>query len=150
MHTGETSWRNGTERKRLWFFRKKPENLPKGFPFPFRLGEQGLTPISGEEKIRQSIYIILMTRQGERPLRPEFGSRIWEYVFELPGETVRHLLCTEIVQAIDQWEHRVQNVQAHIDDSAISEGKILIEVSYTIRATNRPDNLVFPFYLEEP
>ena len=129
---------------------KENQFLGKGFPFPFRLGEQGLTPISGEEKIRQSIYIILMTRQGERPLRPEFGSRIWEYVFELPGETVRHLLCTEIVQAIDQWEHRVQNVQAHIDDSAISEGKILIEVPYTIRATNRPDNLVFPFYLEEP
>ena len=81
---------------------KENQFLGKGFPFPFRLGEQGLTPISGEEKIRQSIYIILMTRQGERPLRPEFGSRIWEYVFELPGETVRHLLCTEIVQAIDQ------------------------------------------------
>ncbi len=129
---------------------KENKFLGKGFPFPFQPGNQGLTPVSGEEKIRQSIYIILMTRQGERPIRPEFGSRIWEYVFELPGETVRHLLCTEIVQAIDQWEHRVQNVKAHVNDSTISEGKILIEVSYTVRATNRPDNLVFPFYLEEP
>lgn len=129
---------------------KENQFLGKGFPFPFQLGKQGLIPVSGEEKIRQSIYIILMTRQGERPLRPAFGSRIWEYVFELPGETVRHLLCTEIAQAIDQWEHRVENVQARVDDSTIAEGKILIEVSYTVRATNRPDNLVFPFYLEEP
>ena len=129
---------------------KENQFLGKGFPFPVQPGKQGLIPVSGEEKIRQSIYIILMTRQGERPLRPAFGSRIWEYVFELPGETVRHLLCTEIVQAIDQWEHRVENVQARVDDSTIAEGKILIEVSYTVRATNRPDNLVFPFYLEEP
>jgi len=72
------------------------------------------------------------------------------YYFNDPSGRTAPPACTEIVQAIDQWEHRVQNVQAHIDDSAISEGKILIEVSYTIRATNRPDNLVFPFYLEEP
>lgn len=123
--------------------------LGSGFPFPLAAADGEITPRSDEAKIRESIYVILMTRQGERPLRPEFGSRIWDFVFELPGETCRNLMCNEIVQAVDQWEHRVEDVQARVDDSEISLGKLVVHVSYTIRATNRPDNLVFPFYLEE-
>lgn len=123
--------------------------LGSGFPFPLAVADGEIVPRTDEAKIRESIYVILMTRQGERPLRPEFGSRIWDFVFELPGETCRNLICNEIVQAVDQWEHRVENVQAQVDDSEISRGKLVIHVSYTIRATNRPDNLVFPFYLEE-
>lgn len=82
-------------------------------------------------------------------MRPEFGSRIWDYVFELPGETCRNLLCGEIEQAVDRWEHRVQDVHAAVDDSEIADGKLQVSVAYVVRATNRPDNLVFPFYLEE-
>lgn len=123
--------------------------LGSGFSFPLRIENGEIVPASEEQKIRESIYVILMTRQGERPLRPEFGSRVWDYVFDLPSETSRSLLCGEIEQAVDRWEHRVDNVRATADVSEISTGKLLVNVSYTVRATNRPDNLVFPFYLEE-
>lgn len=129
--------------------KKSVEFLGKGFPFPLQMEGGRLLACSGEEKIRQSIYVILMTRQGERPMRPEFGSRIWDYVFELPGETCRNLLCGEIEQAVDRWEHRVQDVHATVDDAEIADGKLQVSVAYVVRATNRPDNLVFPFYLEE-
>ncbi|MVB09373.1 Gene 25-like lysozyme [Caprobacter fermentans] len=123
--------------------------LGRGFPFPLRIADGEIEPENGEAKIRQAIYVILMTRQGERPMLPEFGSRLWDYVFDLPGETCRHLLCSEIVQAVCRWEHRVDHVSAAVDDSELSRGKVILTVSYTVRATNRPDNLVFPFYLEE-
>lgn len=125
------------------------EFLGKGFGFPLKIQDGCLEIVSGSEKIKQSIYVILMTRQGERPMRPDFGSRLWEYVFELPGETVQNLMCLEMEQAVSRWEHRVDNVSAQTDLSLLPEGKILISISYTVRATNRPDNLVFPFYLEE-
>lgn len=90
-----------------------------------------------------------MTRQGERPLCPEFGSRIWDYVFNLPDETYRNLLCSEIVGAVSRWEHRVTQVEAQVDLGEISQGKLMVTVHYVLRATNRSDNLVFPFYLDE-
>lgn len=120
-----------------------------GFPVPLKLEDSRIQPASGEGKIRQSLYVILMTRQGERVMRPDFGSRIWDYVFDLPGQTINHMLCAEIERSILRWEHRVDHVRAQVDDSQIADGKLVISVSYTVRATNRPDNLVFPFYLEE-
>ena len=59
------------------------EFLGKGFAFPL-----GVDPVTGrmkmaeyEEDIRQAIYIILMTRKGERVMRPEFGCDIHNYSF---------------------------------------------------------------------
>lgn len=123
--------------------------LGRGLRFPLQKSRGGLQTRGGEEKIRESIYIILMTRQGERPMRPDFGSRIWDYVFSIPSETYENLLCAEIEQAVLRWEHRVDNVRAKVDTSEAARGKLTVDVSYTVRATNRPDNLVFPFYLEE-
>lgn len=125
--------------------------LGGGLAFPLRMTEDGRTflAVSGEEKIKQSIYIILMTKTGERLLQPKFGSRIHDYVYELPGETVMTLLCNEVIQAIYRWEHRVEDVEADVDTSEISNGSVIIAVNYKVRATNRPDNLVFPYYLEE-
>lgn len=123
--------------------------LGSGFPFPLQWREGALSPCCGEEKIKQSIYAILMTRPGERAARPDFGCGIWDYVFELPSETYRNLMQAEIVGAINRWEHRVTQVSAAIDCTGIAQGKLLVSLHYMVRATNRPDNLVFPFYLEE-
>lgn len=124
--------------------------LGKGFAFPLRQSGDGeLVSCGGEEAIRQSVYTILMTRQGERAMRPDFGSRIWDYVFLLPGETVRNQLCGEITRAVTCWERRVDDVTASVDLSSLPEGKILVTVDYRVRSTNHPGNLVFPFYLEE-
>ena len=61
------------------------EFLGKGFAFPL-----GVDPVTGrmkmaeyEEDIRQAIYIILMTRKGERMMRPEFGCDIHNYSFSV-------------------------------------------------------------------
>ena len=45
-------------------------------------------------------------------------------------------------------EPRIQDIQVTIDESN-TEGCLMINISYVVRATNNPYNLVFPFYLEE-
>lgn len=123
--------------------------LGKGFPFPLKMHDGEIEAAASAEKIRQSIYVIVMTHQGERVLQPSFGSLIRDYIFELSDETYMNLLCAEIVGSISRWEHRVSNIEAKVDISLISQGKLIVSVTYIVRATNRPDNLVFPFYLEE-
>lgn len=125
--------------------------LGSGISFP-----PGVDPVtgkfkmcSGDEDIRQSIYLILMTRRNERAMLPDFGSSLHDYVFELPDASSMTLLRSEVLSAIIQWEPRIIGVEIAIDTTQIANGKVMLDISYTVRATNNPGNLVFPYYLYE-
>lgn len=125
--------------------------LGRGFAFPPRVD-----PVTGrfvmseaDEDIRQSIYIILMTRKNERAMLPDFGCSLHEYVFELPDATSMELLRSEVTAALIRWEPRIVDIGVGIDLGGLRDGKIVLDISYTVRATNNPGNLVFPFFLYE-
>lgn len=40
-------------------------------------------------------------------------------------------------------------MEVDIDDTDMGEGKLLFRISYTVRSTNNPNNIVFPYYLYE-
>ena len=125
--------------------------LGRGFCFPPRVDPATgrFCMVDAEEDIRQSIYIILMNRMGERAMLPDFGSRIHDYVFELPDQTAENLIATEIVDALARWEPRIVDTEVEVDESGVREGKLLFNIRYTVRDTNNPNNLVFPYYLYE-
>lgn len=125
--------------------------LGRGFSFPPRVD-----PVTGrfvmcsdEEDIRQSIYIILLTRKKERAMLPDFGSNLHDYVFELPDAASMALLRSEVISSLIQWEPRIIDVAVEIDTTQIVGGKVVLDISYTVRTTNNPGNLVFPYYLYE-
>ncbi|UCD87229.1 MAG: GPW/gp25 family protein, partial [Desulfobacterales bacterium] len=62
----------------------RPEHdfLGRGWSFPLHPVAGRLTWVGGEEKIRQSLWLILATAPGERAMRPEFGCAIHDLVFE--------------------------------------------------------------------
>ena len=80
---------------------------------------------------------------------PDFGSGIHDYVFELPDQTAENLIATEIVDALARWEPRIVDTEVEVDESGVREGKLLFNIRYTVRDTNNPNNLVFPYYLYE-
>lgn len=125
--------------------------LGKGFAFPPKIdsatGKFVMT--ENEEDIRQAVYIILLTKTKERAMLPEFGCDMHKYIFELPDATFEHLICDEIEEALTNWEPRIRDVQVQVDTRNQSKGQILLDVRYVVRATNNPNNLVFPYYLEE-
>ena len=125
--------------------------LGRGFAFPpgvdkatgrFRMSKE-------EEDIRQSIYQIHMTRKGERAMEPEFGCSVYKYIYELPDDAFFHLVRNEVIDALTKWEPRVTDIALDIDASDILDGKVIFRISYTVRSTNNPNNLVFPYYLYE-
>lgn len=125
--------------------------LGRGFSFPMRVDKATgrFIMCSGEEDIRQSIRIILLTRLGERAMLPEYGSRLEEYVFDLPDAATVGILRREVADALTQWEPRIIDVDVRVDMDGIAEGKVSFVISYTVRSTNNPNNLVFPYYLYE-
>ena len=125
------------------------EFLGKGFAFPL-----GVDPVTGrmkmaeyEEDIRQAIYIILMTRKGERVMRPEFGCDIHNYSFSGADYESLYGIEEAVREALILWEPRITDVEVHA--YAAEARKLNIEISYVVRSTNNPDNLVYPFYINE-
>ena len=103
----------------------------------------------GRVDIRESIFLILMTRKNERAMLADFGCDLHDFVFELPDAATMALLRSEVTSALVQWEPRIIDLAVEIDTTRLREGKVILDISYTVRATNNPGNLVFPYYLYE-
>lgn len=125
--------------------------LGSGWAFPFRIGPSGGIALSKHDKdIDEAIRIILSTAKGERHMRPQFGCGIHELVFAPNNATTAGLVEMYVREAIGWWEPRVEVLRVVVDNDNDERNQILINVFYTIRATNDQRNLVYPFYLINP
>lgn len=124
--------------------------LGTGFKFPVQVDENTgrMAVISYEEDIKEAIYIILMTKKGERLRNPDFGCGIYRYTFATLDYTTVSEMKREVEYALVHWEPRIQDIRVTVNTGQ-EEGMVLIEISYVVRKTNNPFNLVFPFYMDE-
>ncbi len=104
---------------------------------------------SGEKDILQSIMIILKTKKGERVMNPDFGCGIHEYAFSVINTTNLQLFKNSIMDALIQYEPRIEVLQIDCDTRDINNGALVFNIEYKIRETNILSNLVYPFYLNE-
>ena len=125
--------------------------LGQGVKFPLQVDPRTgkFAMVGQEEDIRESIGIILNTVQGERVMRPEFGSDIMEYVFAPSSSTNRQSLARAVEEQLQYQEPRIKDVKAQCRESDQLTGSLVVEVSYTVRSTNSRYNHVYPFYITE-
>jgi len=126
------------------------EFLGKGFAFPLSVDETTgqINMASNEDSIKQSIFIILNTRKGERVMRPDFGCGIHDYVFSSMSYFNINRMQESIRDALTLWEPRIRDVEVEVVTTE-EAGRIDISISYVVRSTNNPFNLVYPFYMNE-
>lgn len=104
--------------------------------FPCRL-ESGLgrfRPLTELEEIAQSVRLILTTRRGERPFRPQFGAGLDQFAFEEMGTTTRSLIRQEVVSALQAWEPRIHSIEVSFEHRQ-EEGRLMVLVSYRVRGS---------------
>ncbi len=125
--------------------------LGTGWSFPpsFDPNQASVRMVSEEEDIVQSLKIILFTSYGERIMRPEFGSNLSGSVFQAIDSVVINTIADNVRQAIVQFEPRVTLNKVEISTDEIVEGRLNINLDYTIRLINTRTNIVFPFYFKE-
>jgi uncharacterized protein len=122
--------------------------IGRGITFPMRVDQSGTIAMSrGPEDIDASLRVVLLTAPGERVMRPLFGCRIWELMFEPINANTLGLMGEAVREAIGRWEPRVivQDVRVEPDRSDV--GQVLIYVDYLVKSTNDKRNLVYPFYV---
>ncbi|OLT14839.1 baseplate protein [Pseudonocardia sp. CNS-139] len=116
--------------------------------FPMRTDATGaIALVTREQEIEESIRLILATAPGERPMRPEFGCAIHDFVFAPADAATAGQIAFEVRAALDRWEPRIDVVDVQVRFDAVDDGALLVDVGYAIRGTNDPRNLVFPFYV---
>jgi Bacteriophage baseplate protein W len=121
-----------------------------GWAFPVQLRADGrLSVVEHDEDVRQAIRIILSTNPGERVMRPAFGAGLNEFVFEPVSTATLALIKTRVEQSLIDWEPRIDLQEVGVRADGDDRNRVLIEVTYRVRATNTVHNLVYPFYLQE-
>ena len=122
--------------------------IGRGIEFPLTLDAHGGLAVSdGERSIRDAITMILGTSPGERLMRPEFGCRVHELVFDGIDALTVGRIEREVRVALDRWEPRIDVVDVRADTSRAGDGVLDVEIGFRVRATNDVRNLVYPFYV---
>ena len=124
------------------------EFIGNGWSFPLGVNRRGgISLASREREIEEAIRIILATAPGERPMRPDFGCGIHDYVFAPADASTAGSIAFQVSGALEMWEPRIDvaGVDVEIDDN--DRGVLYINIAYTIRGSNDVRNIVFPFYV---
>jgi uncharacterized protein len=122
--------------------------LGRGIAFPLGVDRRGVLALAdGHADIDQAITIILSTAPGERPMRPEFGCGVHDYVFDVIDAETLGRIELEVRAAIERWEPRVDLLTVGFELAGATAGELEIALEYRVRETNHVRNLVYPFYV---
>ncbi|MFT6500414.1 MAG: phage baseplate assembly protein W [Crocinitomicaceae bacterium] len=129
----------------------KEEILGRGWGFPpsFDKSSNEAAMISGEDDVESSIYVIIHTKFGERVMRNEFGSNIYDLLFEPLNENMKTFMASTLKDSLVDNEPRINIEKITLTQNDPALGKVDIKVEFTMIETNVTKNLVVPFYVPD-
>jgi phage baseplate assembly protein W len=94
-----------------------------------------------DESVRQSILNILLTRPGERLMRPQFGAGLLDFVHQPNNQTTRALIASLARKAVAQWETRVSVTEVLALPDPDNPSLVHIEIRYRLLHSPVPREL---------
>lgn len=124
-------------------------SLGQGLSFPPRVGADGrLAWSAGEENIRESIRIILLTEPGERIMRESFGGGLREFLFEPNTVTTRQLIIERITRILERFEPRIRVNEVRAEAVPDEPRLIAVTIEFRLVATQATEQLGLTLQLE--
>jgi uncharacterized protein len=121
---------------------RQPNLFGQGLSFPPRVGADGRLAWSvGEDNVRESIRIILMTEQGERLMRETFGCGLRQYLFEPNTVTTHQHIRDSIIHSINRWEPRVIVDDVTVEPDADEPRSAAVTIFFRLVATQAPGRM---------
>lgn len=128
---------------------RKQNLFGQGMAFPPRVGVDGrLAQSEGEENVRESIRLILLTEPGERLLREDFGCGLRRFLFEPNTVTTRQLIGERIKQSLARWEPRVIIDEVLVEADEENPRLIGINIMFRLIATQAAGRMGLTLQLE--
>src|SRR5215471_17742368 len=92
--------------------------LGVGWKFPLQVNPAGGVAVSlYEQRVEESIYLILSTARGERVMLPDFGCGIHDLVFQVNDPRTRSVVVENVRQALVQYESRIDLLDVRADSA---------------------------------
>lgn len=124
------------------------EYIGQGLAFPLQVNPRGeMALVSGIRDIEQSIIIILETAPGERVMRPEFGCRIHDLLFDPRDAATFGLVVQYVKDALGRWEPRITVETVTVTNMPNVDGALLININYRVKNSHDSRSIIYPFYL---
>lgn len=120
----------------------------RGFLFPLVPGP-GLSWVEGEDAVSQALRTILLTEPGERIGRPTYGCGLRRFLFAPNNVATRSLIRQTVTEAVVRDEPRVKLDLVEVVADETQPTLLRIRVRYRLTGSPAPQNLVFPFYLDQ-
>lgn len=103
-----------------------------------------------DDSIREVMLNILLTRPGERLMRPDFGAGLLNFVHQPNNETTRNLIAATVRKALDQWDPRVIVDQVDVSPNPIQLAEVHIVIRYHLRHNPSPAEMSLALNLGQP
>ncbi len=124
------------------------EFIGQGLAFPLQINPRGeIALVSGPRDIEQAIIMILETAPGERVMRPDFGCRIHELLFDPRDAATFGLIAQYVKDALGRWEPRIEVDEVVVNNAPGLDGALLVNINYRVKNTHDQRSIVYPFYL---
>jgi hypothetical protein len=120
-----------------------------GFPPTFDKKTKSVEMVSEDKDIKESLFILLSTRPGERVMLPEYGCDTNALIFDNINTTNLTFLQRMIERAVKYYEPRIDVDSIDISTDDMLDGKLMINIQYTIKTSNTRSNMVYPYYILE-
>ena len=131
---------------------KQNKNIPPepiGWPLLAFPTDGSLSYPSLEDSIRQSIRVILLTRPGERLMRPEFGAGLDSFLHETNTLMTRKRIQDKISESINRWEPRIIADRIEVWEDKQQADTVRIEIIYRIKRTGQQETMAMHMTLGE-
>jgi phage baseplate assembly protein W len=109
-------------------------NQRYGVAFPFRDSPSGYflrTTNNPREEIKSNLIHLLLTRKGSRYFLPDFGTRLYQFIFEPIDATTFKAIDAEIKQAVDTYIPNIKINEIKIEPLDLSQPTDQNDVSAT-------------------
>lgn len=87
------------------------------------------------DQIKSNMNVLLRTKKGERRMNPEFGSGLWNILFENYNEDISPMIKNTIQRDVSRWMSyvRVEDVQVYTNNTEYKDkNKVGVKVLFTV------------------
>jgi phage baseplate assembly protein W len=119
---------------------KKYEDYAIGITLPLQFAENTFAQsFKTSEQAKSNIKNVLLTKKGERPMQPEFGSGLQEILFDFNDDELAGKIESTINEAIQQWLPYVNIEDILVENGNYERDNNLVNISITFSVLNDPE-----------
>ena len=120
---------------------------PIGITFPISHGPMGYFNQSFDvvDQVKANLYLLLNTKKGERRFNLDFGSSLWDVLFNFNNEELQPIIESAIKRDVKQWLTFVNIKSVTIGDTDAEKDGYYVNIFVVFTADNvgitSPQNL---------